>query len=66
MKVTTFIVNFSVISFISFLVSIIVTYLYSLITDGTGSIDWLVSIRNGLTFGIILPLVQSKILTKSK
>ncbi len=48
--------GFLIVGPIVFLVSLIVTYLYSLIVHGSGVWDWEMSIRLGIIFGIALPL----------
>ena len=58
MKIISFIKNFALIFCLSFAVTIIVTYLYSLIVHGNGIIDWTVSFRISIILGIILPIVK--------
>ena len=43
---------------IAFAVSLLVSYLYSLIAHGAGIPDWALSFRNGIIFAIIIPLVR--------
>lgn len=64
MSVKNFIINFALVFCITFIVSIVVSYLYSLIAHGAGSIDWPLSFRNSIIFGIIIPL--SNILKSNK
>lgn len=40
------------------LVSVIVTYLYSLVAHGTGAIDWETSFRLAIIFAIVLPALR--------
>lgn len=40
---------------LTLVVSVIVTYLYSLIAHGAGVIDWETSIRFAIIFAIVLP-----------
>jgi hypothetical protein len=40
------------------LVSVIVTYLYSLVAHGTGVIDWETSFRLAIIFAIVLPALR--------
>ena len=40
------------------LVSVIVTYLYSLVVHGTGVIDWETSFRLAIIFAIVLPALR--------
>ncbi|MEW6511051.1 MAG: hypothetical protein AB1428_08855 [Bacteroidota bacterium] len=44
---------------ITLVVSLIVTYLYSLLAHGSGVLDWEMSIRIAIIFGITLPIVQN-------
>jgi hypothetical protein len=39
-------------------VSLLVSYLYSLIAHGAGSPDWTLSFRNGIIFAIIMPILR--------
>lgn len=66
MSVKNFITSFLLVFCISFIVSVVVSYLYSLIAHGTGSIDWALSFRNGIIFGIILALVDTMNQTKKQ
>ena len=64
MKPLTFLREFAIIFAVTFLVSAIVTYLYSLVAQGAGLVDWETSFRFGIILGIIFPL--RKVLEKSK
>ena len=41
-------------------VTVIVTFLYSLIAHGTGVIDWETSFRFAIIFGIVLPWIRAR------
>jgi hypothetical protein len=41
-------------------VSIIVTFLYSLIVHGAGAVDWETSFRFAIILGVALPLLRSR------
>jgi hypothetical protein len=41
-----------------FIVSVVVSYLYSLVAHGQGVIDWELSYRLGFIFGVSLPIVS--------
>ena len=58
MSVKIFLTGFVAYFCITFLVSIIVSYLYGHFVHEFGSIDWVLSFRNGIIFAIILPLVN--------
>jgi len=58
MKILTFLRDFVIICIITFIVSTIVSYFYSLIAHGTGTIDWEASIRFAIIFGIIFPSIR--------
>jgi hypothetical protein len=47
-------INFLGIAILGFVVGAGVTYLYSLIFHGTGSVDWGAALRLGIMLGIIL------------
>lgn len=64
MNIKSFITNFIFIFIISFIVSILVAFLYGLIVHGKIVLDFSLAFRNGLIFGIILPLANS--ITKEK
>jgi len=56
MNIVSFLRSVVLIFLLVFVVSAIVSYLYSLIAHGTGVIDWDSAFRFGLIFGISLPL----------
>jgi hypothetical protein len=60
MSAKKFLKDFLIIFCIAFVVSILVTFLYELIFHGTGLIDWSVSLRQGIIFGIILALADNR------
>jgi len=41
-------------------VSVIVTFLYSLIVHGAGTVDWETSFRFAIIFGIVLPWIRAR------
>lgn len=45
---------------ITFLASVIVTYLYSFIVHAGGRVDWETAFRLSIIFGIVLPLVRQR------
>lgn len=53
MKITKWIGDFLLIGAITFVVTAVVSFLYSLIAHGTGIVDWGYSIRFGIIFGIV-------------
>ena len=58
MKIINFFRDFVIIFAIVFIVSTIVSYFYSLIAHGAGSVDWEASIRFAIIFGIIFPAIR--------
>ncbi len=59
MKILTFLREFTIIFVLTFFVCAIVSYFYSLIVHGNGSIDWEVPIRFAIIFGIIFPSIKA-------
>jgi hypothetical protein len=59
-----FILGFFVSGSIVLVVSLVVAYLYGLLAHGNGVLDWELSIRLALIFGIALPIVR--VLDKKK
>jgi hypothetical protein len=57
MNIVSFLRSFLIIFGLVFIVTAIITYLYSLIVHGAGLIDWESAFRFGLILGISLPLV---------
>ena len=45
---------------ITFVVTAMVTYLYSLIAHGSGAIDWNTAFQLAIILGIVLPLTKSR------
>ncbi len=43
---------------VTFAVSLVVSFLYSLLVRGIAVVDWELSFRNGILFGLIFPLVD--------
>jgi hypothetical protein len=58
MNITKLVVDFAVTSAIVLVVSIIVTFIYTLITHGSGIIEWETSIRFAIILGVVLPLIR--------
>jgi hypothetical protein len=58
MSIVSFFRSFIMIFLLVFVVSAIITFLYSLIAHGIGVVDWDSAFRFGLIFGISLPLVR--------
>jgi hypothetical protein len=56
MKVLSFIQSFLIIFALVFIVSGLVSFLYSLVVHSHGTIDWESSFRLAIIFGIALPL----------
>ena len=57
MKVTEFLRGLLLYFVVTFVVSAIVSYLYSLAFHGEGVVDWESSVRFGIILGIALPIV---------
>lgn len=57
MKVKSFFRSFVIVFAICFVVTAIVSYLYSLIAHGAGTVDWEVAFRMGVILGIVIPLI---------
>ena len=58
MKTLLFLRDFAITFAIVLVVSVIVSYFYSLIAHGAGSIDWETSVRFALIFGIVFPAIR--------
>lgn len=54
MKARQFLRSFAIVGALVFVVTSIVSYLYSLIVHGAGVVDWESSIRFAIIFGIVL------------
>lgn len=59
MKKLTFLRDFVITCVITFIVSVIVSYFYSLIAHDTGTVDWESSIRFTIIFGLIFPSIRA-------
>ena len=59
MKFRRLITEFLIITALVFPVSLLVGFIYELVIHGKGKIDWIVSLRLSVFFGIILPLINS-------
>jgi len=58
MNAKRFAIGFVTVAAITFVVAAIVSFLYSLIAHGAGTVDWEHSIRLALTLGMIVPLMR--------
>ncbi|MCK4699859.1 MAG: hypothetical protein KAT38_05980 [Bacteroidales bacterium] len=58
MKTILFLRDFAITFAIVLVVSVIVSYFYSLIAHGAGSIDWETSFRFAVIFGIVFPAIR--------
>lgn len=45
---------------VTFLVAVVVTYLYNLVAHGMGAVDWDAAFELALVVGIVLPLAQAR------
>jgi hypothetical protein len=55
-KAQQLIVEFTVVFVLAFVVTAVVSFLYSQISHGSGVFDWELAFRNGLLLGIVFPL----------
>jgi hypothetical protein len=53
MKIKNYLTSFVIVFAITLVVSVVVTYLYTLLIHGAGAVDWDTSFRLAITFGII-------------
>jgi hypothetical protein len=60
MNIKTCAIRFLYLFGIVFVVSVVVSYLYSALVHGEGIIDWGNAVRQGIILGIVLAWVQSK------
>ena len=60
MKIKKFAIDFIIIFAITLLISVIVTFLYSLAVRGLGVVDWETSVRFAIVFGIVLSWIQQR------
>lgn len=60
MNTAKYLVDFSAAFSITLLVSMIVTFLYSLLVHGIGVVDWETSFRLAFIFGIALPWINRR------
>lgn len=58
MQIRNFLYGFLLIFLIAFIVTAAVTFFYSQLVHSKGMIDWETSIRQGIIFGIIIPVLQ--------
>ncbi len=59
MSIKTFARSFAIIAVLVFVVTAAVSLLYSLAVHGSGQVDWELSFRLAIIFGIALPLVSA-------
>jgi hypothetical protein len=62
MKAKNFLREFCILFVLAYLLSLTVSYLYTLLVHGIGIIDWNGSLRFGILLGIIIP--ASRMLSK--
>ena len=60
MNAAKYLIDFAVTFAIVFLVSVVVTFLYSLLVHGSAVVEWETSFRFGLILGIALPLINQR------
>lgn len=60
MKITKRIGDFLLIGAITFVVTAVVSFLYSLIAHGTGIVDWGYAIRFGIIFGVVFTWMNQR------
>ena len=58
MNMKQFLVDMAITASVGFVVAGVVTYLYSLIVHGTGSINWETAFDLAIVLGIVLPLTS--------
>jgi len=58
MNAKRFAIGFIIMSPITFIITAIISFLYSLIVHGSGAVDWEHSISLALILGITVPLVR--------
>ena len=46
---------------VTFVVAVVVTYLYSLIAHGSGAVDWEAAFDLAFVVGIVVPLARSRV-----
>ncbi len=62
MSVKEFLREFIIIFILVYVLSLIISFLYTILLHGIGIIDWSLSLRLGILFGIVLP--THRLLTK--
>ena len=60
MNIKKLLVNFATVFAVSLIVSVVVSVLWNLIVHGTSTIDWEISFRFAILFGIILPWIETR------
>ena len=60
MNIKKLLLIFAGIFILALVVTVITTYLYSLIVHGTGIIDWETSFLSAITLGVVLTWIETK------
>jgi len=60
MNAKTFLREMAVTMPVTFVVAAVVTYLYSLIAHGAGTVDWETAFDLAIVMGVVIPLVLSR------
>ncbi|MFV2074157.1 MAG: hypothetical protein ACC742_16125 [Thermoanaerobaculales bacterium] len=60
MKVLSWILEFTLVFALAFVVTAAVSFLWSLVAHGAGVVDWASAVRFGITLGILLPWMNSR------
>ncbi|MEJ2601133.1 MAG: hypothetical protein P8Z00_22570 [Anaerolineales bacterium] len=61
MKIKSFLLDMAITIPVTFVVAAVVTYLYSLLVHGSGSVDWDVAFQLAFVIGIVLPLATARV-----
>lgn len=56
MSLKEFLLEFLIIFILVYVLSLLISYLYTILVYGVGIVDWSLSLRLGILFGIILPV----------
>jgi len=59
MNIKKLLISFVTIFAVTLVVAAIVTFLYSLIVHGAGTIDWETSFRLAIILGIVVPVIRA-------
>lgn len=60
MNVRSFLIDMAMTIAVTFVVAVVVTWLYSLIARGHGSADWDTAVRLAIILGVVLPLARAR------